>query len=549
MSALELILILLAVSGALQILARRWRLPHPVLLVLGGAGLALIPGLPSLNLNPELVFLVFVPPLLYRAAITTSLREFKAELWPIARLGVILVGVSIFAAAATAHGLTPEFTWAAAFALGAIVAPPDPIAATAVMRTLSAPPALVSILEGEGLVNDATSLVAYRVAVAAAVTGTFSPGRAFAGLLLTGAGGVAIGLLVGWVVGWVRRHIHGLPVVENTLSLMTPFVAYIPADAVGASGVLAVVAVGLYLGRRVPYVGSAATRVQAEAMWSVITFLLESLVFILVGLELPSAVRALHTHAPRQLLLYSVAVSGTLILVRLIWVWFSAYVPRMTARWLGITRRPIPPWRWVVLVGWAGMRGADSLVIALSLPRQFPARDLIIFLTFAVIFATLVLQGLTLRPLLGLLHLSSDDPTEREEAHARRVIAEAGLQRLEEVASRRNAPADIVRALREVEKDRLKQFAARDIRGHGTSDGEHRELPRGDGKQAERRSANSRELRLEMIDAERKALIELRDRGVISDDVMRRVMRDIDLETMLLEAEEDDAPESPYEIA
>src|SRR5919205_585558 len=223
MIGLEVVLTLLAVSAALQVAARRWRLPHPLLLVLGGAALALVPGLPRVNLDPGVVFLVFVPPLLYWTAFTTSLREFKRELWPIVRLGVVLVLVTIGAVAWTAHALTPEFTWPAAFALAAIVSPPDPVAATAVMRPLGAPSTLVSILEGEGLVNDATALVAYRMAVAAVVTGRFSPARAGVGLLVTGTGGVLIGLAVGWAIAFVRRHIHGLPIVENTVSLLTPF--------------------------------------------------------------------------------------------------------------------------------------------------------------------------------------------------------------------------------------------------------------------------------------------------------------------------------------
>ncbi len=235
MVALELILLLLAVSGALQVVAGRLRVPHPVLLVLGGAALAAVPRLPRIELNPELLFVVFVPPLLYVAAFSTSLRDFTAQLWPIIRLGVVMVIVSIAAVAWTAHGLNTEFTWAAAFALGAIVAPPDPIAATAVLRSVGAPPVLVSVLEGEGMVNDATALVAYRVAVAAAVTGTFSPSRVAGGLLLTVAGGLAIGFITGWTIVWVRGRIRGLPVIENTLSLLTPYVAFLSADAIGVS--------------------------------------------------------------------------------------------------------------------------------------------------------------------------------------------------------------------------------------------------------------------------------------------------------------------------
>jgi monovalent cation/hydrogen antiporter len=427
-----------------------------VLLVCGGALLALLPGLPQVDLAPEALFLIFVPPLLYRTSLTTSLREFRAVLWPIVRLGVVLVLVTIAAVAGAAHLLSPEFAWPAAFTLAAIVAPPDPVAATAVLRSLGAPPALVSILEGEGLVNDATALVAYRVAVAVAVTGVFSPWRAAGSLAITGAAGVAIGLAVGHGIVWIRQHIRGLPVVENTLSLLTPYAAYLPADHLGVSGVLAVVAMGFYLGRQGPRIVSAATRVQAEAMWAMVTFLLESLVFILVGLELPHAVQALRAYPLNTLLGYGVVVSGVVVATRLVWIFPSAYLPRLAARSLrgdGTPSRPLPPWQWLLFVGWAGMRGGDSLVIALALPlttgtgAAFPARDLIIFVTFIVIFVTLVLQGLSLGPLMRWLGLRGDDQAAGEEAHARRIVAAAGLRRLQELAAHDGVPREIVRLL------------------------------------------------------------------------------------------------------
>jgi CPA1 family monovalent cation:H+ antiporter len=516
--------------------------------------LAVTPGLPRLSVDPEVVFLVFVPPLLYWTAFTTSFRDFKRELGSIARLGVLLVLVTIGAVAGVAHALSPEFTWPAAFALAAIVSPPDPIAATAVMRPLGAPSALVSILEGEGLVNDATALVVYRVAVTAAVTGYFWPTRAGVGLLVGGAGGVAIGLAVGWAVVWIRRRIRGLPVVGNTVSLLTPFAAYLPADAVGASGVLAVVAVGLYIGRLGPRIVPAATRVQAEALWVMIAFLLESLIFILIGFELPNATRALHGHSLRTLLWYGLAISAVLVLVRMLWVFPGAYIPRLiTPARRADGTRGLPPWQWVVFVGWAGMRGGDSLVIALALPlttatgAPFPARGLIVFVTFAVIFATLVAQGLTLRPLLRWLRLEQDGRAETEEAHARRVAADAGIRRLEEVTSRDGMHPEALRYLRQKHRLLVHRWEMRDRERHGDADVEPRVRETGDGGGAERESESYRKVRSEMIAAERGALVDLRDHGVVGDDVMRRVQRDLDLETMLLEAEADGAPESPYE--
>lgn len=507
MTGFELILILLAASAALQVMAWRWHLPRPVLLVLGGAALALTPGIPTLQLNPDVVFLAFVPPLLYWTAFTTSLRDFTLAFGPIARLGIVLVLVTIGAVAVTAHALTPRFTWAAAFALAAIVAPPDAIAATAVMRPLGAPSRLVSILEGEGLVNDATALVALRVATAAAVTGRFSPTQAVVSVLITGVGGIAVGLMVGSGIMWLRTRIVGLTVVENTVSLLTPFAAYIPADFFGASGVLATVTVGLYLGRMAPHIVGASTRLQAEAMWTMIVFLLESLIFILTGLELPRAFQALGEYTLGTLLWYGFSVSGVVILVRLLWIFPSAYLPRLLISHGGAGRRrpQLPSWQSVAFVGWAGMRGGDSFVFALALPLtaaggRFPVRDLIIFITFAVIVATLVLQGLTLRPLLLRLGLHDSGPKDMsEETRARRIVAEVGRRRFDKLASGRDAESDSVR---------------------------------------------HRQGRIGTIDAQRRALIELRDRGVIGDDVMRRVQRDLDLETMLMEGAEGRTPPS-----
>jgi Na+/H+ antiporter len=558
MTSLELILLLLVIAGVLQVIARRWQVPHPVLLVLGGALLATLPGLPRVELDPEILFLIFVPPLLYGTSLTTSLREFRAAFWPIARLGILLVLVTIAAVAVVAHALTPEFSWPAAFVLAAIVAPPDPVAATAVLRALGAPAAIESILEGEGLVNDATALVAYRLAVAATVSGLFSPWRAAGSLALTGVVGVAIGIVVGYGIVWIRGQLHDFPIVANTLSLLTPYVAYLPADRLGASGVLAVVACGFYLSRRGPMVVPAATRVQAEAIWALVTFLLESLIFILTGLELPYAVAALHGHALGTLLGISTAIGSVVIAVRLLWVFPSAYLPPLATRFLSATerrgdRQPLPPWQWVLFVGWAGMRGGDSLVIALALPRAtqsgapFPARDLIIFVTFAVIFATLVLQGLSLRPLLGWLGLHDDGQAAGEEAHARRVAAEAGLRQLDELAQSEDADPAVVHALRQQERARRRRWAVLDTLRHGQGANEPEQPDDRTVRQTEAVAERHRRLRFAMIAAERQSLSALRDQDIISDEVLRRVQRDLDLETMLLEASADDAPESPYE--
>ena len=553
MRGLELAVVLLAAAAALRIVAGRLNIPHPILLVFGGLALAAIPGLPRIGLEPETLFLLFVPPLLYLTAFTTSLRDFRAQLGPIARYGTVVVLLTMAAVAAVAHALLPEITWPAAFVLGAIVSPPDPVAAVAVMRKLGAPRRIMTLLEGEGLVNDATALVAYRIGVAAVVTGAFSPGRAALQLLVTGAGGAALGLGIGWLIGQVRRRTPKFPIVENTISLLTPFLAYIPADWLGLSGVLAVVAVGLYLGQQGPRIVSAATRVQAESMWSMIQFLLESFIFMLVGLELPYVLHALQSHTLAELAGYGAVVALAAIFVRLVYTFAAVLLLRIARRRRGHPAEP--SWQEATFIGWTAMRGGDSLVIALALPfstaagQPFPARELIIFLTFAVIFDTLVLQGLTLKPLLRWLGLRDGGELDDEEAHARRVAAEVGLRRLDEEGRRDGVDPEVVGYLRKKYAGRVDRWSARDREAHGADDPEHRDLADRDGSGAERDATGYRRLRSAMIDAERRAIIDLRDQGAIGDEVLRRVQRDLDLETMLLESGEDDAPESPYDTA
>jgi len=551
MQAVELVVILLAVSAALRLVARRLRLPHPVLLVLAGLALVFVPGLPRVEFEPDTLFLVFVPPLLYWAALTSSVRDFRAQLWPIVRYGTLVVLLTIGAVAVVAHALTPEFTWAAAFTLGAIVSPPDPVAAIAVLRTIGAQRFLTTILEGEGLVNDATALVAYRVAIAAAVTGSFSLPRTAVGFLLTGTGGVALGLAVGWLLGQIRIRVRGYPIVENTISLLTPFFAYLPAEWLGLSGVLSVVAVGLYFSRTGPRIVPAATRVQAESMWLMVQFILESLIFILVGLELPSVLRTLRTHPLDTLLLYGALITATVIGVRLVYTAVAASVLRRVRR--GTREAGIPTWPAAGFLGWAGMRGGDSLVIALAVPvatatgAPFPARGLIIFITFTVILGTLVLQGPTLAPLVRWWGLTERD-SGSEEAHARRVVAEAGLRRLNEEAKQDGVDRATVRFLDATYHRRVQRWSARDRERHDRPDEDHARLAGVDGSRAEELATAYRTLRAAMIEGEREALIDLRDQGVIGDDVLRRVQRELDLESMLLESGEDGAPQSPYDI-
>jgi len=523
---LELILILLGAAAALELLAHKIGVPHPVLLVLGGLGLALTPGLPRIEMDPEAVFLLFIPPLLYRAALLTSWRDFRSHLRAILTLAVGVLLGTVAAVAAVAHSLTSEFTWASAFVLGAIVSPPDAVAAVAVMRRLGVPRSVVTILEGEGLVNDATALVAYRMAMGAVVAGGFSVGQASVQFLISAAGGIAIGIAAALLVIYVRRKVGRVPLVENTISILTPFVSFIPADRIGVSGVLSVVTTGLYLGRVGPRIVSPETRLQAQAMWEMIVFLLEGLIFILIGLYLPSAFDALRHHSLAQLLGYAGVISAVVVLVRLVGVFPSAYGLRFISRSLG-AKWKYPKWQHVTFIGWAGMRGGDSLVIALALPlltsagTPFPARDLIIFITFAVILVTLVVQGFTFGFALRLLGLTDDGLDREEEAQARLKSLEAGLAHLEVLAKRSDVPPDHVQELRDRHARRLHHLMVKD---------QPVLFP-----QKREQMAIYRRLRLEMLEAERKTLIQLRDDGQISDGVMLLVQRDLDLEATLLE--------------
>jgi monovalent cation/hydrogen antiporter len=552
LAALELVLLLLAVSAGLRLVAERLAIPYAAVLVVGGLSLAFVPGLPQVTLPPDVLFLVFIPPLLYAGSINFPLRDIRRQIGPIVRLSVVMVLVSTAAVAVVAHALHPSFTWAAAITLGAIIAPPDPVAVLSIMRSLRIPRDLISILEGEGLLNDATALVTYRLAIVAAVTGTFSPSQAAVQFLVGGAGGIAIGLLIGAVVARVHRVTRSVPVVSDTVSLLTPFASYLLADLVGASGILAVVATGLYAARTVAKVIGPALRVEITGMWTVVTFLLESLVFILVGFELHDIARALDRFALSMLLREAAVVSLCVVLVRIAWVMPSTYVFRSFFRWLRHGHEPMPPWRSILFVAWTGLRGGDSLVLALSLPLQtasgarFPARDQIIFITFCVIFITLVVQGPTLAPFARLLGIRANDEEVTEDAHARLAAAEAGLRTLEDPAMARSRYPEVVRYLRQRHRQRARRWAAQEQEPHDAEsedvahDHDHFTIAPSHEAAAidERRAEEYRRVRGVMLSAEQEAILDLRDRGVIADDVMRRIQRDLDLESMLLETSE-----------
>jgi monovalent cation/hydrogen antiporter len=449
-----------------------------------------------------------------------------------------------------AHAVLPGFTWGAAITLGAIVSPPDPIAVISVTRSLRIPRSVISILEGEGLLNDATAFITYRFAVAAVVTGAFSMWHALTQFLLVAAGGTAIGFFVGVVVARLHRTARRASVVTNTVSLLTPFASYLLADSLGASGVLAVVATGLYAARTVPKIIGAEARVEVYGTWKVVTFMLESLVFILVGLELPSVERALSALPLSTLVWEASVISVAVILVRILWVMPTSYLFRTFGRWIRRSDDPLPSWRAILFIGWAGLRGGDSLVLALSLPlataggARFPAREEIIFISFCVIFITLVVQGPTLAPFARRLGLPTGEGEEAEDAHARLAAAEAGLRILEDPAVASSRYPEVVRYLRTRHRQRARRWAAREKEPHEDTPErvEHEHFTVAPSHETaeidERRAQEYRRIRAAMLNAEQEALLALRDRDVIGDDVMRRIQRDLDLETMLLETGE-----------
>jgi len=520
-----LLLVLMVVVGGLSVLAGTIRVPYPILLVLGGLVLGFLPAVPPAELPPDLVLVLFLPPLLYQAAFFSSPRDLRADARAITLLAVGLVLATMSAVAAVAHTLIGGLPWAAAFTLGAIVAPTDPLAATAIARRLGVPRRLVTVLEGESLVNDASALVAYRLAVAAVVAGSFSLWGAGLQFVGRGIGGVAIGLAVGWLIAEARRRIED-PVVEIVLSVVTGYAAYLPAELMGASGVLAAVTAGLYVGWRAPELASPSTRLLGFSFWEVLVYLLNAVLFVLVGLQLHPILTGVSGSSAAVLLGQAALVSAVVIAVRIVWGFSVPYLVR------ALDRRPAQRARRVgarerLVASWSGMRGAVSLAAALALPLEtstgqpFPQRNLIIFVTFGVIFATLVLQGLSLPWLIRRLGLHRDDSEEQEELRGRLRATDAALTRLEELAVQEWTREDTVQRMRGLYQFRRRRLKAR--AGYLADDG------------VQDRSLAYQRLVRELLEAQRREIVRLRNQGQISNEVMHRIERDLDLEDSRLE--------------
>ncbi|TDH62852.1 Na+/H+ antiporter [Dankookia rubra] len=516
MDLVEALLALVAACIGFALLARRLALPYAVILVLGGMALAFIPHLPEIQLNPELALAFFLPPLLQSSAWRTDWRAFRRNLRPILALALGAVLFTAFCVAGVLRLLLPGIPWSVAIALGAIVAPPDAVAAEAVLSRLRLPKRIVTVLQGESLVNDASSLVLYKLAVAAAVASTsVMPAEGAVSFLALAAGGIATGWVVGRLTIEAFRRLDD-PVLEVTTSFLAAYAAYLAAEAVGVSGVLSVVTAGSLMGRAQHALLSSRSRLGAQAVWGFVEFILNSLVFSLIGLQLSHVLARIAGRGTEQLLVLGLAVSATVILARFLWVFPATWLPRQVPRIRA--RDPLPPWAHSAIISWAGMRGVVSLAAALALPFEVPERDLLVFLAFCAILATLVLQGTTLEWLIRRLGVElppHDGGIDPEEAEGRRIIAGAALEEIERWLD-----------------DPLEGAIARDILPEYQDRAGHlNRIAANRGAAAAERSARRR-LRLAALEASRERLIEHAEAGYLNGEGLQKLEQELDLEEL-----------------
>jgi Na+/H+ antiporter len=518
MENIATVIILLALVTALAQLTDLIKVPYPILLVLVGMAIGFVTFIPPITLHPDVVFLIFLPPILYEAAWSTSWGEFKAAKRPITLLAIGCVIFTTCAVAWVAHMFIPALNWPEAFVLGAIISPPDAVAAAAATRGLSVPKRVTTILEGESLVNDATGLIAYKYAVAAVVTGVFSVWEASYTFLFVAAGGILVGLVIGALFKIIQEVTPDNPTTDTTFTFITPYVVYLFSESIHVSGVLAVVTAGLYLSWNSSTIFSQQTRLQAYGAWKTVIFILNGIVFILIGLQLPSISLSIRDHTILELITYGSIVSAAVIIGRIIWVIPATYIPRWISKKIR-QKEAKPSPKLVAIVAWSGMRGVVSLAAAMALPlvisgtsKPFPHRNLIIFLTFSVIFSTLVIQGLSLRPLIRWLGIRSDGRDHEREKEARLRIASSIIEHIEENYSL---------ALSEEVLNQIKsKYEIRIQRMRTDSD---RRLD-------EQQINQFHEIQQELLSIERRLIIDFRKDGTISDEVLRKIEYELDLE-------------------
>ncbi|MBK7431567.1 MAG: Na+/H+ antiporter [Bacteroidia bacterium] len=529
MENVSIIVILLFGITFLGILSKKYNFPFPIVLVISGVLISLIPGLPVVELSPEVVFLIFLPPILYAAAWNTSWHEFKSAIRPISFASIGLVFFTTALVAVAAHLIIPGLSWPFAFLLGAIVSPPDAVAATSVTKGLGLHPRLIAILEGESLVNDASGLIAYKYALAAITVGHFVLWEAGLNFVLVAGAGIAVGLAIAYVIVQIHKRWVCDPVIEVTLTVLTPFAAYLIAEHFHFSGVLAVVTAGLYVSFRSGEALGNQSRIMAYSVWEVIIYILNNLIFILIGLQLRNVLKGINQYSISELLIYGLVVSFTVVLVRFIWVYPSAMVPRWLSKRIRESEEFDP--RNMVVFGWAGMRGVVSMAAALALPltlpngNVFPHRDLIIYLTFCVILSTLVGLGLTLPWLIRKLKIKPHSIV-LEEYNVRTEIVSTAISHIEEnLAMTSDELLQNIKSKYEVKYNRLQKT----------------ELPAnyfGKGKQLPQSIFNEfSKMQIDLIKIERNAIESLHRKGMASEEILRKVERELDLEETRLQME------------
>jgi CPA1 family monovalent cation:H+ antiporter len=504
-----------------ELIAHRSGVPSAAVLVLIGLIYGLLPG-PNVPLDPEFILVIVLPLLLYSAALNASLLEIRANMRAIISLSVVLVLITAVVTGAALTAVVPGVPLAAAIALGAAVAPPDPVASLAVAQRAGLPPRLITLIEGEGLLNDATALTAFEVAVAAASGEEFSLGAASLRFVLAAVGGVAVGLVVAWLIRLVRRGIDD-PILDNALSLATPFLAFVPATTLNVSGILAVVTAGLWLGHEAPVQLSSASRLQTRAVWRLVDFVLEGFVFLLIGDQLPAVLSGLEVYAWETVLLAALACVLAVLISRPVWLWLSFSLPdRLFPHRLAFTRLS---WPELLVFSWADTRGVISLAVIFGLPLDFPYRNLLLFCTYVVVMVTLLGQGATFNWLVRLLHLQTDRVEELHVWDAARTAAiEAGVQRLDELTTEEPGLEPLAEPLRRRAAER-RALGAEWMRKVAAD---------GDPSDAETPAAMTVRLRRQMIEAEREELVRWRDAGRLPQNGLRALERELDHEEGLL---------------
>jgi monovalent cation/hydrogen antiporter len=534
MENFKIIIFLLVVLISLSPLIDKLKLPYPVLLVMAGLAIGFIPVLPDLALDPEIVLIVFIPPLLYDVASHTSWREFKTNIRPISALGISLVFFTTTAVAVTAHYFIPDFGWPLAFLLGAIVSPPDAAATTGIIKGLGLNKKVISVLEGESLVNDASALIAYRYALAAVITGSFVFWKAGLQFLLVAGGGILVGVLVGFILIFIHKRINSYPIVETSLTLLTPFLSYLAAEQVHTSGILAVVSTGLMISWRSPEIFSYQTRMRTRVVWDTLIFLLNGFIFILIGLQLPGILKQLTNYKMSSLIGYGLIISLATILIRILWVFAGAWLASFFPAKDKFTRASSPAnkddtWKNVLIVAWTGTRGVISLATALALPltlyngEVFPQRALILFLCFMVIVITLVVQGFSLPLLIRLLNVKPSANDDKEEKELQLHLVNCTLHFIENDFY----PKPDERVITELRKkyEQLGRKLVTEINSHTKNE-------EGKGQVAIRTVTDMQQVQLEIARFQRELLLKAHKEGKFSDIAIRAVERDMDIDDL-----------------